>query len=243
MLPSVRVIENPDNRGFAVANNQGLRGATGRYVLLLNPDALVEPDAISRVVSFMDANPDVGCATARLVLPDGTLDLACRRSFPTPLVALYRMTLLSRVFPGSRLFGRYNFTYLPEELETEIDAPCGAFMMVRSATVAQVGLLDEGYFMYGEDLDWAFRIKAAGWRVMYLPSAVVHHAKRASSKRNRSNAIKWFYDAMRRFYATHYEPIYAPPVNWLVYAAIRLRQWVELGASRVSESRGKEGQA
>src|SRR5439155_8054341 len=182
---------------------------------------------------FMDSTPDVGCATARVVLPSGRLDLACRRSFPTPERAFYRMTFLSRLFPHHRRFGQYNLTYLNEMEETEIDAPCGAFMMVRSEVVAHVGLLDESYFMYGEDLDWAFRIKSEGWRIMYVPSATVHHVKRASSRRDRLRTIHWFYDAMRRFYRTYYEPIYPRPVSWMIYAAITFREGIELTWARL----------
>jgi N-acetylglucosaminyl-diphospho-decaprenol L-rhamnosyltransferase len=236
ILPNVVVIQNRDNRGFAVASNQGLRGAGGRYLLLLNPDAIVEPQAIARVVDYLDGHEDVGCATARLVLPDGRLDLACRRSFPTPAVAFFRMTLLSRVFPRSHRFGRYNLTYLPDTDESEIDAPCGAFMMVRSSVADHVGLLDESYFMYGEDLDWAFRIKAAGWRVMYLPSAVVHHVKRASSSRNPEQSIRWFHEAMRHFYNDHYRREYPRGVSYAVMIAIVLRERIELTWSTISRA-------
>lgn len=239
LLPNLEIIRNPENLGFAAGSNQGLRMARGRYLLLLNPDTLVERDAISRVVEYMDEHSDVGCATARLVLPDGRLDQACRRSFPTPAVAFYRMTLLSRLFPRSHRFGRYNLTFLPEDVDSEIDAPCGAFMMVRSTTAAEVGLLDEGYFMYGEDLDWAFRIKAAGWRIMYLPSAVVGHVKRAASSQNRPSTIRWFYASMRRFYATHYERHYPRPVNGLIYFAITLRERIELSALAFARFRAR----
>jgi GT2 family glycosyltransferase len=141
------VIQNSHNVGFARAANQALRHATGRYLLLLNPDTVLAPDSLKAMVGYMDRHPDVGCATPRMVRPDGSLDLACRRSFPTPVVSFYRMTLLSRLFPRSRHFGRYNLTYLDEHQEAEIDAPCGAFMMVRAEVLEQVGLLDERYFM------------------------------------------------------------------------------------------------
>jgi N-acetylglucosaminyl-diphospho-decaprenol L-rhamnosyltransferase len=236
ILPNLEIIQNAENRGFAVASNQGLRSAGGRYVLLLNPDAIVEPHAIAAVVEYLDSHPDVGCATARLVMPDGRLDLACRRSFPTPAVAFFRMTMLSRVFPRSRRFGRYNLSYLPDTLECEIDAPCGAFMMVRSSVVEEIGLLDEAYFMYGEDLDWAFRIKAAGWRIVYLPSAVVHHVKRASSSRNRERTIRWFHESMRRFYNAHYRQAYPRGVTSAVMFAIGLRERIELTSSRLSRT-------
>jgi GT2 family glycosyltransferase len=232
-LPGVTVIQNSQNVGFASASNQGLRSATGRYLLLLNPDAQVEPDALETIVRYMDAHPDVGCATARLVLPDGTLDLACRRSFPTPIRAFYRLTLLSRLFPGSRRFGQYNLTYLDEHREADIDAPCGAFMMVRAEIRDTVGLLDERYFMYGEDLDWAFRMKEAGWRVRYVPAAAVHHTKRASSRSWRPRTVRAFHDAMRIFYREHYESGYPRWVSALTYRAIDLREGIELASTRI----------
>lgn len=231
--PGATVIVNDRNRGFAAASNQGLRDATGRYVLLLNPDTTVEPETVPTMVEYLDARPDVGCATPRLALPDGRLDLACRRSLPTPARALFRLTLLSRLFPRSRRFGQYNLTYLDEDQETEIDSPCGAFMLIRAEAVEQVGLLDERYFMYGEDIDWAYRIKRAGWRVMYTPAAIAHHVKRASSRQARRRTIRAFHEAMRIFYGQYYEGSYPRLVSWAVYRAIDARETIELAAHRL----------
>jgi N-acetylglucosaminyl-diphospho-decaprenol L-rhamnosyltransferase len=238
-FPAVTVIENEENRGFAVASNQALRRATGRYLLLLNPDAFVERDTIAVMRDYLDEHPDVGCATCRVELEDGRLDLACRRMFPTPERSLYRMTLLSRLFPRSRRFGQYNLTYLDERLETEIDQPCGAFMMVRAEVAGQVGLLDERYFMYGEDTDWAYRIKRAGWRIMYVPRTKVRHLKRASSRMYRSRTIRYFYDAMRIFYRTHYAAIYPRWMTAVVLSAIGARERIELTANAVRSLRGR----
>jgi N-acetylglucosaminyl-diphospho-decaprenol L-rhamnosyltransferase len=224
----VQILVNATNAGFASASNRGLRLSSGRFVLLLNPDTVVAPDSLATMLSYMDTRPDVGCATARLELEDGSLDLACRRLFPTPIRSLYRITLLSRLFPRSRRFGQYNMTYLDDREETEIDAPCGAFMMVRREVVTNVGLLDEAYFMYGEDLDWAYRIKAAGWRIMYTPATTVQHRKRASSRRFRQRTIRYFHDGMRRFYAAHYASSQARWVNVLIMAAISARERLEL---------------
>jgi N-acetylglucosaminyl-diphospho-decaprenol L-rhamnosyltransferase len=229
-FPGVTVIQNSANLGFAVGSNQALRQATGRYLLLLNPDARVEKDTISVMRDYMDAHPEVGCATCRVELPDGSLDLACRRLFPTPERSLYRVTLLSRAFPRSRRFGQYNLTYLDEWAETEIDQPCGAFMMVRSEIRGTVGLLDERYFMYGEDTDWAFRMKQDGWQIMYVPTTTVHHEKRASSRKYRSKTIHYFHDAMLLFYDTHYRSQYPRWVTAAVHAAVALRRRVELAS-------------
>lgn len=227
-LPGIRVIRNQSNVGFARASNQALRIARGRYLLLLNPDAFVEPDTLATMVEYLDERPGVGCATCRVELENGSLDLACRRLFPTPARSLYRMTLLSRMFPRSRRFGQYNLTYLDDRQESEIDLPCGAFMMVRSEIREQVGLLDERYFMYGEDIDWAVRIKAAGWRIMYAPVTKVRHVKRASSSHDRPRTIRCFYKSMRIFYREHYWPVYPRWVSALVFLALAVRERIEL---------------
>lgn len=231
--PGVTVFVSDRNLGFATASNRALRAASGRYVLLLNPDTVVAPDTLTVMVDYMDARPDVGCSTCRLELEDGSLDLACRRLFPTPVRSLYRITLLSRAFPRSRRFGQYNMTYLDERVEAEIDSPCGAFMMVRREVAERVGLLDESYFMYGEDVDWAFRIKAAGWRITYTPATTVLHRKRVSSRRFRGRTIRYFHDAMRRFYRTHYEATNPWLVNQAILGAISGRERLELLADAI----------
>lgn len=242
-FPGAQVIENTANLGFAVASNQALRRARGRYLLLLNPDARVDPETIAVMRDYMDAHPDVGCATCRVELPDGSLDLACRRLFPTPERSLYRMTLLSRAFPRSRRFGQYNLTYLDEWTETEIDQPCGAFMMVRSEIRDSIGLLDERYFMYGEDTDWAYRMKEAGWRITYVPSTTVHHDKRAASRKYRARTIGHFYDAMLLFYDTHYRAIYPRWVTMAVHAGVGIRRRIELSAERIRALLGRRARA
>jgi len=232
----VTLIRNSRNAGFAVASNQALRAASGRYLLLLNPDTFVEPDTLTTLVTYMDQKPSVGCVTARLVMENGRLDLACRRAFPTPARAFYRLTLLSRMFPRSRRFGAYNLTYLDETQEAEIDSPCGAFMMVRASLRDSVGLLDERYFMYGEDLDWAYRIKGAGWKIMYVPTARATHVKRASSRANRARTIRAFHEAMRIFYRDHYAESYPRPMTWLIFRVIDVREAIELGAAWFSRA-------
>jgi N-acetylglucosaminyl-diphospho-decaprenol L-rhamnosyltransferase len=209
---SVEVLANTTNSGFSRANNQGLHmlgfgGMAGanlpRYALLLNPDTVLPPDALRRMVDRMDADPRLGIAGPRLVLEDGKLDLACRRSFPTPEVSFWRMMGLSKLFPKSKRFGRYNMTYLDEHLETEVDCVVGAFMMVRREAIEQAGLLDESFWMYGEDIDWAYRIKQAGWKVLYYPQVTVLHVKRAASRQNPKTRVE-FQRASLIFYRKHY---------------------------------------
>jgi GT2 family glycosyltransferase len=232
--PGVRVIQNERNLGFSRASNQGLREASGRYLLLLNPDAFVAPETLRLMTDYMDGHPDVGCATCRLELPDGSLDVACRRLFPTPRRSLFRVTLLSKMFPRHRALAAYNLTYLDEWLETEIDQPCGAFMMVRAEVAQSVGLLSERYFMYCEDTDWAYRIKAAGWKIMYAPVTTVRHMKRRSSRQNPSAAIRHFHEGMRIFYDEHYRSQYPRAVTVLVHTGITLREWVQLAGVRLA---------
>ncbi len=210
-FPQVEVIASAINGGFSYANNLGLRalgfdppGAeTPRYALLLNPDTELPPDALRAMVAFMDADPRIGVAGPKLVLPDGSLDKACRRSFPTPEVSAYRMLGLATLFPRSRRFGRYNLTYLDPDIVTEVDSVVGAYMQVRREAIAAVGLLDEVYFMYAEDIDWAYRVKKAGWTVWYNPRVTVLHVKRAASRRS-PKAQREFYRAMLIFYRKYY---------------------------------------
>jgi len=228
-FPQVRLIANPDNRGYPAANNQGLRAFgfpdaadVPRFALLLNPDTELPPSALREMVAFMDAHPDAGVAGPKLVRRDGSLDLACRRSFPSPEVAFYRLIGLSRLFPRSRRFGRYNLTYLDPDRMSEVDAVVGAFMMIRREAIRQVGLMDETFFMYGEDLDWCYRIKTAGWRVYYNPAVTVLHIKRASSRRNPRARVE-FWRAMSIFYRKHYAHQTPLPVHLLIETALRLR--------------------
>jgi N-acetylglucosaminyl-diphospho-decaprenol L-rhamnosyltransferase len=255
-FPGVRLIESRRNGGFAYANNLALRamferenGGTGEqessgisrslappfprpdYVLLLNPDTVTPPGSIDTLVEYMEQHPGVGACGPKLLLADGTLDLACRRAFPTPAVSFYRMAGLAKLFPHSPRFARYNMTYLDPDVETEVDAVVGACMLVRAGVVREVGLLDETYFMYGEDLDWAFRIKEFGWRIMYVPSATVHHYKRAASSQRPFQSIRAFYDAMRVFYRKHYAATTPAPINALIEAGITLKEYQGLGSN------------
>jgi GT2 family glycosyltransferase len=200
-------------------------------VLLLNPDTVVPAGALDALVGYLEAQPAAGACGPKLLLADGSLDLACRRAFPTPEVAFYRMTGLSRLFPRSPRFGRYNMTFLDPDVETEVDAVVGACMLVRGPVVREVGLLDETFFMYGEDLDWAYRIKQYGWKVMYVPGVTVHHYKRAASRQRPFRSIRAFYDAMRVFHRKHYAATTPAALNLLIEAGIALKEAWSLGSN------------
>ncbi len=238
-FPQAVLVASDRNGGFSYGNNLGLRhygftdqvGAadpegTPRYALLLNPDTEVPPTAFADMVAFMDGRAQCGVAGCKLVRPDGSLDLACRRAFPSPEVSAYRMLGLSKLFPKSPRFGRYNMTFLDPDQVTEVDSVVGAFMMVRGAAIHQVGLLDEAFFMYGEDLDWAFRIKQQGWHVWYNPAVTVLHVKEAASKTS-LKARQEFYRAMEIFYYKHYEATTPRLLHWLILGGIRARGAVD----------------
>jgi hypothetical protein len=222
-FPEVRVLESPYNGGYAYANNLALRQAGGDYFLLLNPDTMLSPTALRDMVRFMEEHPEAGIAGPKLVREDGSLDLACRRSFPSPSVSFYRMVGLSGRFPHSPRFGRYNLTFLDPDQEAEVDSVVGAFMLVRRQAVEEAGLLDEQFFMYGEDLDWAMRIKKKGWKVFYNPRVVVLHRKASSSSQHIRRATQEFYRSMLIFYRKHYAQNTFPPLNWLIIGSIYLR--------------------
>lgn len=231
-FPQVRLIR-ADNQGYAAGNNLGLRAfgfgaeqAPGfsqpHYVLFLNPDTVLPPSALADMLAFMEEHLRAGAAGPRLVRTDGTLDKACRRSFPTPQVSAYRLSGLSRFFPKSPRFGRYNLTYLPEGLTTEVDSVVGAFMMVRGQALIETGLLDEQFFMYAEDLDLCFRMKQRGWQVWYNADVTVLHYKGQSSRQRSTFANVHFYRTMRLFHDKHFRQQTFFLVNWLIYAAIEL---------------------
>ncbi len=238
-FPQTELIAARTNGGFAFANNLGLRRvgfkADGtpnpqapRYALLLNPDTVLPPTALAGMVAFLDDHPDVGAAGPKLVQLDGTLDLACRRAFPTPAVSFYRRLGLSKLFPNSKRFARYNMTFADPNTLLEVDSVVGAFMMVRREAIAQAGLLDETYFMYGEDLDWAYQIKRNGWKIFYNPAVTVTHIKRAASRHSPKAQIE-FYRAMDIFYRKFYADSTPFWLHGLVLLGINLPwRWLQL---------------
>ena len=179
-FPQVRLIRNPRNVGFAAGNNIAFRQASGRHVLLVNSDTIVRRDSLSCLVRFLDEHPEAGAAGCKILNPDGTLQPDCMRGFPTPMAAFFKVSGLSRFFSNSPRFARYNMTYLDPEQTHQVDALSGSCMMVRKQTMDQVGMLDEDYFMYGEDLDWCFRMHAAGWKIYYVPETEIIHFRGAS---------------------------------------------------------------
>jgi GT2 family glycosyltransferase len=220
---SVHLIANTSNVGFSKAVNQAIPVTSGKYILLLNPDTHVQDQAISKLADFMDLNQDCGACGPRVLNPDGSLQLACRRSFPDPWVSLARLTYLSRLFPNNKSFAQYNLTFEDENKLLEVDALSGSAMMVRRDVIDQIGLLDEEIFMYGEDIDWCWRVKEHGYKVFYIPEARVYHFHGASSRLRPIGTTLNLHRGMEVFYRKHLAAKYPAPFNWCVYTAIWTR--------------------
>ena len=220
-FPQVQLIASEINGGYAYGNNLGIRQARGGHVLLLNADTVLPSAALQGMMDFVATHPDAGVAGPKLVLADGSLDLACRRSFPTLDVAFYRLTGLSKRYPKSPKYNRYNLGYLdPDEL-AEVDSVVGAFMWIRREALDQAGLLDERYFMYAEDIDLCYRIKVHhGWKVFYNPQVVVTHYKSQSTRRRWVPMTIEFYRAMWRFHKKHYAQRTFFLLNWFTAAGL-----------------------
>lgn len=230
-FPAARVIRNQQNIGFAAGNNVALRQVEGRHVLLLNSDTVVRRDTLRCLTAFLDEHPEAGAAGCKILNPDGTLQLSCRRGFPTPMAAFCKMSGLSRLFPNSPRMARYNLTYLDPEKTHEVDALSGSCMMVRKEAMDQVGLLDEDYFFYGEDLDWCFRIREAGWRIYYVPATEIIHFKGESSRAEQMRFRYRFYEAMSIFVAKHMQRRYRFFPLWILHLGIVLYGSLSLVAS------------
>jgi len=222
-FPGVHLIASAENLGFAGGNNLALEKATGRYICLINPDTIVQEDTFSTLIGFLNGHPEAGAVGCKILNPDGTLQLACRRSFPTPWVAFAKIIGLAALFPKSPLFGRYNLTFLDEDMTSEVEAISGSFMLLRREAVHQVGYLDDSFFMYGEDLDYCFRILSAGWKIYYVPDTRIIHFKGESSKRSPFEQRRLFYEAMRLFVNKHFRKNSAWIPSWTLIVAIRLR--------------------
>ena len=202
-FPQVRLIANNSNLGFTHANNQGLAASQGRYVLLLNPDTEVVGDAVATLLAFLEAHPDVGVVGPQLRFPDGSIQPS-RRRFPTLATAFVESTVLQPLFAGSSLLRRYYVADQPDDVTQDVDWLVGACLLVRREAIEQAGPLDEGFFMYSEELDWCRRLKQAGWRIVYLPAAQVIHYEGKSSEQNLAARDIRFHSSKVRYFRKHH---------------------------------------
>ena len=202
-FPDVTIIASEENLGFARANNLAIRNSHGQYVLLLNPDTIVAEDTFRDFIGFMDSTPDAGGCGAYMLHTDGSFAPESRRGLPTPFVAFCKMSGLASLFPKSRTFGRYYMRYLNENEVNRIEIMSGAFMFLRRDALDKAGLLDEDFFMYGEDIDLSYRILKAGYNNYFLPSRILHY-KGESTVKSSYRYVHTFYRAMELFFNKHY---------------------------------------
>ncbi|HTL39493.1 MAG TPA: glycosyltransferase family 2 protein [Methylomirabilota bacterium] len=218
-FPQAKLLENNANLGFAKGNNVAIKQAHGRYILLLNSDTEVRPDTLDLCISKMDSDPQIGILGCKVLLPDGTLHQASRRRFPNPANAFLRLF-------GLRRFSSYNYAKVSIDQEMTVDSVVGAFLMIRKSVVDQIGFLDEDFFMYGEDLDWCWRVKDAGYKVLYYPKAEITHFLYGSSKAVAFKSVLWAHQAMKIFYRKHYAEKHNAFFNQFIYLGINLRMYL-----------------
>lgn len=231
------LVDNNKNLGFSKANNKAMKNAKGRYVLFLNPDTVVYPKTLDYMVKYMDENKKVGAATCELIMPNGEIDDASHRGFPTPWNSFSHFSGLSKLFPHSRLFAGYSQGFKDLKKAHEIDALAGAFMIVRREAGDEVGWWDEDYFFYGEDLNFCYDLIKKGWKIMYVPEVSILHYKGVSGglkkvskeittadKETRKRATKARFNAMKIFYKKNYEDKYPKFLTKLVMLGISLKE-------------------
>ncbi|MEE4178417.1 MAG: glycosyltransferase [Bacteroides sp.] len=226
--PEVQLIANHENMGFSKANNQAIRLAKGRYVLLLNPDTVVEDDTLSKVVRFMDEHPDAGGLGVKMLDGQGRFLPESKRGLPTPEVAFYKIFGLAKLFPKSKTFGRYHMGYLDPNDTQVVDVLSGAFMMLRKEALEKTGYLDEDFFMYGEDIDLSYRITKAGYKNYYFPGTRIIHYKGESTKKSSVNYVIVFYNAMIIFARKHFSRQNARLFSTLINLAVYFRAGVAI---------------
>jgi GT2 family glycosyltransferase len=231
-FPEVICIANQDNPGFAKANNQAIRLSKGEYVLLLNPDTIVETDTFTKILSFMDSHADAGGLGVKMVDGTGRFLPESKRGLPTPLVAFYKIFGLSRLFPKSKTFNKYHLGFLDKDKTHQVDILAGAFMLMRKSVLDKVGMLDEAFFMYGEDIDLSYRIIKGGYHNYYYPDARIIHYKGESTKKGSLNYVFVFYSAMIIFARKHFSAKNARLFSILINMAIYFRAFLSI-VSRV----------
>lgn len=233
-FPGVILIENKENKGFSRANNQAIERAGGKYILLLNPDTLVEDDTLRKVLNFMDEHPDAGGLGVKMIDGKGKFLPESKRGLPTPAVAFYKVFGLSAMFPRSRTFGRYHLGYLDKDQTHHVDVLSGAFMLLRKSVLDKTGLLDEEFFMYGEDIDLSYRITRAGYRNYYYHGTRIIHYKGESTKKSSLNYVFVFYNAMIVFANKHFTKENARILSLMINLAIYFRALISIVSRFIS---------
>ncbi len=234
-FPQVKLIANTTNTGFSVANNQGIKIATGKYILLLNPDTVVQEDTFEKTLAFMEAHPEAGGLGIKMLDGKGNFLPESKRGLPTPAVAFYKIFGLAKLFPGSKKFGQYHLTFLDKNKNHQVDILSGAFMLMRKEALDKVGLLDETFFMYGEDIDLSYRITQGGYKNYYFADSSIIHYKGESTKKSSVNYVIVFYKAMAIFAQKHFSQKHARAFSFLIHLAIYLRATAAIGARFIKQ--------
>ena len=218
--PQVHLIANADNRGYAEGNNQAMKAARGAYILLLNPDVLLPAHGLERAVAFLEARPEAGALGVKQIHPDGSLQRSVR-GFPTPLAVCWELIGLSRLFSRSRVFGAYRMTWFDYDAVLEVDQPMGTFLLLRRVAMEQVGMLDEDFPIFFNEVDWCLRCKRAGWKIYFTPEVEIIHYGGASTMQVGASMAWESRRGLLRFYAKHYRA----PWFWPLRAVIALASW------------------
>jgi len=222
----IQLMHNGDNRGVAWGNNLGIACSRGEYVCLLNPDTIIHRGAFPKLVAFMDDHPRAACCGPKVLNKDGSFQLSAKRSIPSPFDAISRALWLSKLFPNSKRFARYNVTYFDPDTTQRVDASTGCCMLMRRETLDEIGVIDEGYFIYCEDVDWFLRAKQREWEVWYVASALIEHHHAYSERFRKGRAVADFHNSMIRFYRKHYASDYPRLFNGMIYTAVIARKHV-----------------
>jgi GT2 family glycosyltransferase len=231
-FPEVQFIANSENTGYAHGNNQAIEASTGEYVLLLNPDTEVKPNALQTLIDFMESHPDAAACGAKLVRPDGAID-QCVRGFPAPFAIASEYLGLSKLFPRSLVFGAYRMTFFAYDRVAEVDQVMGSCMIISRKAIDAIGMIDEDLPIFFNEVDWCYRAKAAGWKIYFTPDAEVIHLGGQSTKQVKSAMRLESMRSLRQFYEKHYKGRTFAPMYWLALAGI----WLN---TRLIRRQGKE---
>lgn len=223
-FPDITLVEQVKNVGYAEGNNRGIRASSGRYVLLLNPDTEVKAGTLDGLIKFADEHPEAAAVGCRLVGPDGKVQRSCR-SFPDPIGVLFEYTRLSYLFPKSRLFGRYRMTYFRYNQESEVDQPMGSCLLLSRKAIEDVGMFDQEFAIFFNEVDWCYRARQKGWKVYFTPAAEVIHHGGASTSQIKAEMVRESHRSMRKFYEKHYKGHVPKAAYWFITSAISINSF------------------
>lgn len=220
-FPWVRLIANDQNLMYAKGNNQAFEVATGEHILMLNPDTELEPDALDNALAILESRPDVGAVGGLQRFPDGTIQSSLR-GFPSPSALFFETTGLARLFPRSKKLNAYRMRWFKYDQEIEVDQPMATFLMTRRIVIEQVGGMDERFPLFFNDVDWCYRVKQAGWKILFSPNVRLLHHGGAATAQIRKWAVRESHRSLEEFYRKHYKSRLSPPLCWAIVGLIRI---------------------